>query len=67
MNKCIFFIVFKSLFNKENRENFPRVYRVYSNTCGTLGETQNCVETLALCARIPTQFLVSPKFPRVFL
>ncbi len=35
--------------------------------CGSLGETRICVETLALRARFPTQFLVSPKRPRVFL
>ena len=35
--------------------------------CESLGETRNCVETLALRARVPTQFLVSPKLSRVFL
>ena len=39
-NKCIFFIVFNGLFNKGNRKHFPRVYRVYRNTRGNLGETQ---------------------------
>ena len=48
-------------------QHFSRVYRVYRNTCGNLGETQNCVQTLALRARVPTQFLLPPKFPRVFL
>ena len=67
MNKCMYIIVFKSLFSEGNRKHFPRVDRVYRKTCGNWGETQNCVETLALCARVPTQILVPPKFPCVFL
>ena len=69
INKFIFSIVFKRLFNKGNRKHFFRVpiYRVYRNTCESLGETRNCVETLALRAHVPTQFLVSPKLSRVFL
>jgi hypothetical protein len=67
INKFIFFIVFKRLFNEGNRKHFFRVPIEYRNTCESLGETRNCVETLALRARVPTQFLVSPKLSRVFL
>ena len=57
-------------FNKGNRNHFfrfPIEFILYRNTCESLVETRNCVETLALRARVPTQFLVSPKLSRVFL
>jgi hypothetical protein len=58
INKFIFSIVFKRLFNKGNRKTFFLCsYIVYRNTCESLGETRNCVETLSLRARVPTQFL----------
>jgi hypothetical protein len=50
------------LFNKGNRERFFRVPISYRNTCGSLGETRNWVETLALRARVPKKFLIFPKF-----
>ena len=53
INKFIFSIVFKRLFNKGNRKHFFRVSIEF-------------IETL-VGARVPTQFLVSPKLSRVFL
>ncbi len=55
---------------KEIENIFPCSYRVIETrrpTCGSLGETRNCVEVLALRAPVPTQILVSPKLPRVLL
>ena len=52
---------------KEIEKIFPVFLYSYRKTCGSLGETRNCVETLALRARVPTQFLASTKLPRVFL
>jgi hypothetical protein len=68
INKFIFSIVFKRLFNKGNRKHFfhvPIEFTIEINTCESLGETRNCVETLALPARVPTQFLVLETFTRV--
>ena len=61
------FLFLKRYLKKEIENIFPCSYRVYRNTCESLGETRNCVETLTLRARVPTQFLVSPKLSRVFL
>jgi hypothetical protein len=64
INKFIFSIVFKRLFNKGNRKYFFTCsYRVYRNTCESLGETRNSVETLAL--RAISRF--SQTFTRVFI
>jgi hypothetical protein len=51
IHKFIFFIVFKMLFNNGNRKHFFR------------GPAYTVTETLV---EVPTQFLVSPKLPRVF-
>jgi hypothetical protein len=68
INTFIFSIVFKRLFNKGNRKHFFRVPIEFRETLVKVwGETRNCVQTLALRARPPTQFLVSPDLSRVFL
>ena len=36
--------------SRKQKTFFPCSYRVYRNTCGSLGETRNCVETLASCS-----------------
>ena len=39
----------------------------YRNTCGSLHETRNCMETLALRARVPTQILASWELLLVYI
>ena len=67
INKFIFLLFLKCYLIKEIENIFSVFLWSYRNTCGSLGETRNCVETLTLRARVATQFLVSPKLPRVFL
>ena len=42
------FIVFIRRFNKGNRKHFFRISRVIETPCGSLEETQNCVETYVI-------------------
>ena len=62
-NTLVVVFVFKRLFTIKEIENIFSVFlSSYRNTCGSLRETRNCVETL--WARVPTQFLVN--FPSCF-
>lgn len=43
--------VFQRLFYKGNRKHVNLFSLSYRNTCGSLGDAKNCLETLALSAR----------------
>ena len=63
MNKCICFIVFKSLFNKGNRKHVPRVYRVYTNTSQDIWEEREIAREHEHEVRVfPRTFEFMPNF-----